>query len=238
MSLVVAPSPFDAVTEAARSADAIQYLFVGVDYFGPEQFRLFPLFRREWPQTQLVAYHSNGFEHKGHIARLVGADVLLAMPGGVASFLETLPTNPPVPASADVPPPAAESQAPIAPPLPAPQARESGPTATASRRRPTVSAVPHACVSNTKRPADVPSMDAPLPPRPDPQEPSPAGSDSAAPPAPAPPSHEPVPAPATLTPQGIENLDGDDELERGRVLGTVELTDEELRVLLGEDDDP
>jgi len=36
---------------------------------------------------------------------------------------------------------------------------------------------------------------------------------------------------------GLDNLDGDDELARGRVLGTVELTEEELRLLLGEDDD-
>jgi len=37
--------------------------------------------------------------------------------------------------------------------------------------------------------------------------------------------------------EDIENLDADDDLARGRVLGTVELTEEELRLLLGEDDD-
>jgi hypothetical protein len=45
-----------------------------------------------------------------------------------------------------------------------------------------------------------------------------------------------APAPAPAGPQ-IENLDGDRDLERGRIIGTVELTDEELRILLGEDDE-
>ena len=55
--------------------------------------------------------------------------------------------------------------------------------------------------------------------------------------APEPPADEDrVPA-APPVPQDVETLDGNEALSRKRALGTIELTDEELRILLGEDDD-
>ena len=48
------------------------------------------------------------------------------------------------------------------------------------------------------------------------------------------PQHEPQPQ--TEGPPGdVENLDGDAELAEGEVVGTVELTDDELHILLGEE---
>jgi len=251
--LIVMDSAFDAVSRATRSAEAIDYLFVGVDYFGPDQFRLIPLVRREWPKTRIVAYYSEGFAHKGRIARLVGADVLLAMPGGVASFLETLPDTSPLAAMEDAPPapeashraePAAESPPTVRPPK-APVRRVRRPVPRKAKAR--THGKKHTAGEPPPKAAPPPTDDSALSPPVDPKQ---EAVEPAPPPEPEPPAkrkpakkqerssgHKP-PAKSAAQPQDtVENLDGDEELEHGRVLGTVELTDEELRVLLGEDDD-
>jgi len=50
------------------------------------------------------------------------------------------------------------------------------------------------------------------------------------------PENAPEPQPQTQgLPLDVENLDGDAKLAEGKVVGTVELTDDELRILLGEE---
>ena len=86
-AVTVVTNPLDSVAEAVRAAPPVDCLVVGVDFFDSEAFRLLPLFRREWPDTTIVAYHGPGFEHKGRIAGLVGADVVLSRPAAVLEFL-------------------------------------------------------------------------------------------------------------------------------------------------------
>jgi len=212
LRVVVAPSPFDTVIEAARAA-GIQHLVVGVDYFGPEEFRLLPLFRREWPDTVIVAYHAPGFEHKGRIAELVGADVVLSRPGDVARFLEALRSGEAA-ASLDRQPRAASAE-------PA----RAAPPATGRHVGQEPPAPPPA------RPTEAKDAPAPAP------EPAAAGMRTHPDSTPEPPADEDrVPA-APPVPQDVETLDGNEALSRKRALGTIKLTDEELRILLGEDDD-
>jgi len=90
LRVAVVPTVFDAVAEAQRAGDALAYLIVGVDYFGPGEFRLFPLVRREWPGATLVACHSPGFEYKGRVAELVGADVVVCGMEEISRFIESL----------------------------------------------------------------------------------------------------------------------------------------------------
>jgi hypothetical protein len=265
LDVVLAPSPLDAVTDAARTPGGLRYLVLGVDYFGPEQFRLFPLFRREWPDTVLVAYHSAGFEHKGRIARLVGADVVLARPEDVFYFLETLPAEEPVvePAAAAIatpePPPEAAvaaveplaeppgpepatvaepaerpplaEEAPIAEEVPAaeeaPSAEDAAPAAEPPPEEAPAPQPPHELKPPPVREAVQETAQTPGPPFPDPPHASAPGGDEHA---------------AATEPAGVAESESaaeppDDGLGAGTVLGTIELTDEELRVLLGEDDD-
>jgi len=178
---VVLATPYDSVTEAARRDAPVGYLVVGVDYFDAEAFRLLPLFRREWPTTTIVAYHSPGFEHKGSLAGLVGADVVLSRPDELLDFLAALSR----PAEPAVAPPQPKRQA--APSEPSPLEQETAPR-------------------------------------------------EALPSEPRPPVEEEAPS-AIPTPDETNNLGGEEALAGRRVPGTVELTDEELRILLGEDDD-
>jgi hypothetical protein len=221
LPLTVLANPYDAVTEAATGDAPVEYLVVGVDFFDAEAFRLIPLFRREWPDTTVVAYHSPGFEHKGRIAQLVGADVVVSRPAQLLDLLATLsrqtpPTAAPRPAAAragDAPAPsAAPSQTPsrdaAAEPPPAPRPPEP---------------------SRAPEPAEAPRATVPPPPveerGPREHSPTPAEAKQTEPASPAPALDE------------TENLDHDEELSQGRVIGTIELTDEELRILLGEDED-
>ena len=240
LDVVLAPSPLDAVTESARTPGGLRYLVLGVDYFGPEQFRLFPLFRREWPDTVLVAYHSDGFEHKGRIARLVGADMVLARPEDVFYFLETLLVGERGVTVATAPAPAAPESA-----------EEAADTVTPTEVARTEAPPAPAAVEPGPAPAEE-AAETDRPPReaghPDPSEP------------PREPHHEPprqahravaeppVPEPAPSSAHGC--CEGDDAvgalaanatddalLGAGSGPDAIELTDEELRVLLGEDDD-
>jgi len=327
--VVCLPTVFDAIPEAARSGGEVQYLLVGVDYLGPEAFRVLPIFRREWPQVTIVAYHSEGFEHKGRVAALVGADVVVSRPEEVHYFLETLPkpgpgpevgrgvereaepTGPARPAGEvrpepEAPQPAVEEPTPLAeePPreLVDMLAREGGPAGVSHRDRPprTRAAVeaparsaptgigeegggpspraepagtPAAPVETGAEAGRSPPEGGGRSPRPEAAIGAagaavPASERSAAEAAEEPPVRPPAPseaaalaalasgrprtgskAPVTRPaadgdesaappePAEIENLDGDESLAEGRVIGTVELTDEELRILLGEDDD-
>ncbi len=215
LRVVVAPSAFDTVIEAARAAGA-RHLLVGVDYFGPEEFRLLPLFRREWPDTMIVAYHGPGFEHKGRIAELVGADLVVSRPGEVTRFLETLGTGeaagPGEPARAEPPTtprhrgpePPAPGEPPVRQPAAGPPEPSIATPMTAGRHRRGAAG-------------------AGAPPRPD----SP----------PATPSAKEQAAAGTRVSQDVDPPGGDEEPDRAGVFGTIELTDEELRILLGEDDD-
>jgi len=275
MTVIPVATPYDAVSEAARREGAVDRLIVGVDYFGPEAFRVLPLFRREWPDTTLVAYHSPGFEHKGHIAELVGADLVVAGSNDLSRLLQTVaaarrslspaaaasarPSPAPAshgPAGTDTGrPPSMEVAAALArpaqrptspPPKGRPPAEASWPEAMASDAR----ADPHPAFSEALRQgctagkadgsvrvgaSTVVKDDAPsTPPAPRPGQPERAPSRAAANPQDAPPKPS---AETPLDGADIDNLDGNDNLAHGRVLGTVELTEEELRLLLGEDDD-
>ncbi|MCX5649304.1 MAG: hypothetical protein NTX40_09465 [Planctomycetota bacterium] len=92
--VTTAANPYEVLAEAARAEHPFRYILLGVDYFGRDDFRLLPLLRREWPEAFLVAYHSSGFEYKGELAELVGADLVLADEKGLAAFLDSLSIRP------------------------------------------------------------------------------------------------------------------------------------------------
>jgi CheY-like chemotaxis protein len=92
--VTTATNPYEVLAEAARAEHPFRYILLGVDYFGRDDFRLLPLLRREWPEAFLVAYHSSGFEYKGELAELVGADLVLADEKGLAAFLDSLSARP------------------------------------------------------------------------------------------------------------------------------------------------
>ena len=138
--VTTAANPYEVLAEAARAEHPFRYILLGVDYFGRDDFRLLPLLRREWPEAFLVAYHSSGFEYKGELAELVGADLILADEKGLSAFLKSLSIRPAsarrpatgdvaveaylarparAPAGAETPAPAAP-ESPTAKPRPAP----------------------------------------------------------------------------------------------------------------------
>lgn len=92
--VTTAANPYEVLAEAARAEHPFRYILVGVDYFGRDDFRLLPLLRREWPEAFLVAYHSSGFEYKGELAELVGADLVLTDEKGLSAFLKSLSIRP------------------------------------------------------------------------------------------------------------------------------------------------
>ncbi len=121
--LTVAATPYDAVIEAQRADVPFRYIIVGVDHFGRDEFRLLPLVRREWPESTLVAYHSPGFDYKGRLAELVGADLVVAGLDGISALLESMdlqlrpPVRPPAPPKREpepAPPPEPEAPPPEA----------------------------------------------------------------------------------------------------------------------------
>jgi hypothetical protein len=207
----VAPTVFDVVTEAQRTEGLLQHLFVGVDQWGPGEFRLLPLVRREWPATTIVAYCSPGFAYKGRVAELVGADAVLTSIGEILHFIEGLaPLAEPAPSLEPPPEPAPVAQAPAARPVESPAPVAAAASATAA---PAVAAPP-----------EVASVAEPPPPAPD----------TTRPPA------SPVQSIPLMRPQyagsDVDDAADDDGID-GEVIGTIELTDEELRLLLGEDEE-
>lgn len=207
---------FDIVAEAQRAGESLRHIFVDVDYWGPGEFRLLPLVRREWPGTTIVACYSEGFAYKGRVAEMVGADAVLSGVEALLQFVESLT-------------PPAESAAPPEPP-PAPVARVY---VRPHRDAPPAAAAPVA------EPAD-------LPPSPAPE----AGRPSASPLQSIPFMQAQAPLAATASSAGqaataqsqftdseVADAVDDGEGVDGEVIGTIELTDEELRLLLGEDDE-
>jgi len=224
--VVVAPTVYDAVIEAERATGSLRHLICCVDYFGRDDFRLFRLVRREWPKTVIVAHYSPGFEYKGRLAELVGADVILGCLEDIANFVEGL----------------APSAAPTEPEPSRPLAGVSQAIAALRSTAP-VAAAPKPAPPHPTAPVEPPARPAPEPPPPpsaptglpptaayqhlarDP-EPPPAANASSPPPS-APPAEV---KPAAPPPD-------DDEWVEGDVIGTVELTEDELRLLLGEEKD-
>jgi hypothetical protein len=207
---------FDAVIEAERAAGAIGCLIVGVDWFGQQEFRLFPLVRREWPRMLIVAWHSPGFDYKGRLAEIIGADVVLGSTEDVSQFVEDLVESPPAPAT---PAPPAAPEAPSKVVLPDPQVSCAADVSQsiAALRRPAPQAEPKA-----KPPYDLAALKAAVV-----EEPVPVAE--------AKPETSPLPSPSPVAPAALEtNLAPGDELLEGEVVGTIELTEEELRLLLGE----
>jgi hypothetical protein len=241
----VVSNVFDAVVEAEHAAQAhagspartLTQTIVCVDHFGQQDFRLFPLMRREWPETLITAFHSPGFDYKGRLAELLGADVVLGSAADVAEWVKSL-----VPAAR---PGRAAPVEPPARPAPEPPPPPSAPTGLP----------PSAAYQYLARAPEPPHPTAPAPPvrQPPPASPgrSPAQASSAGPTevkpaAPGPrltPAAEAVAAllkslphrfsPKTSTPA---QPPARDELAGGDVIGTIELTEEELRLLLGEEE--
>jgi len=244
LRVAVVPTVFDAVAEAQRAGGALAYLIVDVDYFGPGEFRLFPLVRREWPGATLVACHSPGFEYKGRVAELVGADVVVCGVEEISRFIESLApaqpaAAPPTPTTVQPPHEAAgkEAPAPEASRPPAAPARQgAGPPAVQppqdllnavakEAEALSVAAPPtRAEAAPAAPPADRPASGAVPPPRPDararPRPPPSTGGRTG-------------PQPVAALP--AEPFDAEDTVQ-GEVIGTIELTEEELRLLLGEDE--
>ena len=292
--VVVVPTAYDVVAHAEGAAGAVGHVLLGVDHVGAGELRLIPLVRREWPETVVVAYHSPGFEHKGRIAELVGADIVLSTADDASRFLASLTScqaaQPAVATS--VPPTSPRAAEPAAPPRPTLPPSVAAPAAPPLA--PATEPEPPQPASDTTPPepageAPVLSAAAPaVPPAAPAAEPEPSGEPQAAdvaapstPPvvesyfasavkpenAPAPTGEPPAADVAALstpaetesylagavktgtTPQSqhelqseteglpgdAEILDGDQEPAGGGGLGTVELTDEELRILLGEE---
>jgi len=279
--VVTVRTVWDVVVEIERAGGA-RFLVSGIDSFGRDEFRLFPLVRREWPKTVIVAYLNPGFEHLGHIAELVGADVVLASLRDVSAFINGLAPGPPQ----EVPKPA-----PSAPP-PAPAAPDKAPEPAAAKPSPapadaSLVAPPPAPAAPDKAPEPAAAEPFPAPASASPvAPPPPQPSDSPAapeaeevppyrspilealartaaktpPPAPkaaGPPARQPSalealaaavaqasPAapktnlrappvqgrPANTPPAGEQIIGVEDGI------GTIEVTEEELRILLGEDE--
>ena len=207
--VIAVPTAYDVVVEAERAAGAVEHVLLGVDHFGPGEFRLIPLVRREWPETLLVAYHSPGFEHKGRIAELVGADTVLSTADDVSRFLAPLaPRNGAQPA---VPAPTSPPPAPAAKPEATEPASDTVPPGPAGEPQAASAAAPPPLVESYLASARKAEKT----------------------PAPQHESHPETQQPA----DDVENLDGDEELTGAKILGTIELTDEELRTLLGEENE-
>lgn len=210
-SVRIAPTVFDVVTEAHRAGGALKHLFVDVDHWGPAEFRLLPLVRREWPATTIVACHSPAFAYKGRLAELAGADAVLGSTEEILQFVEGLaaPAEPaPAPPSLKQAP-VSEAVAETVEPPPAPPQAGSPPPSPEAARPP---ASPLQSIPMIQPPTRPPE------------------------PASAPPADRPAPAPPGSVEPGDENLASEDGAE-GEVIGTIELTEEELRMLLGEDEE-
>jgi hypothetical protein len=215
--LIEAPTVFDAVIEAERAAGAISHLIVGVDWFGQQEFRLFPLVRREWPRILIVAWHSPGFDYKGRLAELIGADVILGSTDDVSQFAKDLAESAPAPPPMPAPPAAPKPPSKVV--LPEPQASRAAAVSQsiASLRKAARPAEPDA-----KPPYDLSALRAAIA-----EEPVPVAE--------AKPETLPPAPPSPLAPAALEtDLAPGDELLEGEVVGTIELTEEELRLLLGE----
>ena len=220
----VAPTVFDVVTEAQRAPGGLRHLFVGIDHWGPAEFRLLPLVRREWPATTIVAYCSPGFAYKGRVAELVGADAVLASIDEMMRFVEGLASSA-EPAPPFEPPPAPVQPAPVAK-APASRPVESPPpiaVAAPPIAKPAAKPVVEPAVAAPPEVASVTEL-----------EPPPPAPDTTKPPA------SPVQSIPLMRPQYAESdaddAAGEDDFD-GEVIGTIELTDEELRLLLGEDEE-
>ena len=252
---------WDAVVEMERAGGA-RYLLVGIDYFGRDEFRLLPLVRREWPPTVIIAYLSPGFEHLGRIAELVGADVILASVEEASAFVNSLAPGPPPEAQEAAPLPDRTPE-PVAAEPPAAPVAAAAPVIEVPPRPSEV----HAAAVNGQTPlaaeplkasetAEAPPYRSPI------LEALARAAAPTPPPAPkaseAPPRRSPVldalaaavartssPAPrsnAQAPPRQVQPpappLPQDEEaLDEGQVIGTTEVTEEELRLLLGEDEE-
>ena len=200
--IMAVETAYEAIVEAERSAAPYRYIILGVDHFGREEFRLIPVVRREWPQATLVAYHSPGFEYKGALADLVGADLVLAGLDGISVLLEDL-----------------GQKSPPAAPVPEPEAEASTPGDERSESKPGDEAV-----------------------RESPGRESPGRESPRSPPAP----HKVAPAPGQALTPGDERSEspGQRSESPGRESpgqpppARVELSAEELRLLLAEEDEP
>jgi hypothetical protein len=248
--VVTVRTVWDVVVEIERAGGA-RFLVSGIDSFGRDEFRLFPLVRREWPETVIVAYLNPGFEHLGHIAELVGADVVLASLRDISAFINSLAPGPPQ----EVPKPA-----PAAPP-PAPAAPDKAPEPAAAKPFPApANASP--VVPPPPRPSEPPAA-------PEAEEAVPYRSPilealaqtAAKTPPPAPKTAEPPARRASaldalaavvaefspaarksnLRTPSVQGQPPDtppaaEEVVDGGNAGTIEVTEEELRILLGEDE--
>jgi len=229
MKVATFATVYDFVAEAARLGGRLRHLILGVDFFGRDDFRVIPLVRREWPETMIVAYHSPGFEHKGQIADLVGADLVLRSPEDIARFLEMLAPGLPVAAA----PPLAEAAAvasreaaasrELELPEASPAASASGSGAAAARAEPATSS------------ATTASLDAAVG--------FVAAASRKAAAAAASRERELAEAPPAALASGSDEDEGavapldTGDFADSRDLSRVELTEEELRMLLGEDGD-
>ena len=227
LRVVSVPTVYDAVAEAQRAGPGMGRLVVGIDGFGPNEFRVFPLMRREWPQATLVACHSPGFEYKGRIAELVGADVVLCGIDDVVQFIESLAPQEnavgagPSPDAVGTPSEPFAGQATREEPVPADSvspSQVSGVGMPPSAQAPMTEIAPASPRAYSPRTRD--ERAAPPPPA----EKSGAVQSKSPPPPPSPP---PAVPPEVAAGQDLE----------GEIIGTIELTEEELRLLLGEDEE-
>jgi hypothetical protein len=178
---------------------------------------LLPLVRREWPGTTIVAFHSPGFAYKGRVAELVGADAVLGNIDEVMQFVESL-------AAPVEPEPVSEpAPQPQVPPSPAEAKAEAG--APAETSPPVPVATPLAAPQAARPPAS-PLQSIPMI-QPRAHAPQPAS---------APPAHRTAPPQPESGEPDVETAAGEDGIG-GEVIGTIELTEEELRLLLGEDEE-
>jgi hypothetical protein len=248
--VVTVRTVWDVVVEIERAGGA-RFLVAGIDSFGRDEFRLFPLVRREWPETVIVAYLNPGFEHLGHIAELVGADVVLASLRDISAFINSLAPGPPQevpkPEPATPPPaPTAPDKAPepvAAKPFPAPA--NASPVAPPPSRPSESPAAPGA---DEAVPCRSPILEAlaqtaakTLPPAPKAAEPPARRTSALDALAAAVAELSPAARKSNLRAPSVQGQPADtppaaEEVVDGGNAGAVEITDEELRILLGEDE--
>ncbi len=216
--------PYDVLIAAERAPGPYRYVILGLDGFSRDEFRLLPILQREWPDSRRVVYHSAGFEYKARLAEFLGADLVLEGLDGISALLEAL--------DAETTEPLPDLQLP--PPRHPPEARP----ARAGRSRTAPSRPPH---------TEPPTPEEAEPPTPEEAEPADrSASGVAEPPIPAAGLHLEDAMASPLEPEMVAA--GDDDGDGGGdglafafdddEIPEIELTDEELRILLAEEDEP
>ena len=235
--VAVAATTYDAVAEADRLGPTLAHVFVGVDFLSLDDLRFIPLVRREWPHAKVIAYHGPAYAHKGRLAEILGADVVAntwEQMTQIVTGLTQSAANTPAPASP--PAPAAAQAVPVAIPVtpspaamlaealrPAASAASAEAPMSAHLSHDTAAAIAAAALA-LRQMRTAPAAVSPPAASPAVRTPAPVAAHAAA----------SARSGATAADPLRDLVEDDEDLADSQILGTIELTEEELRLLLGE----